>query len=124
MRNKRKLIIISTAGLLAVLGGGILFLYNSYRAADYWLKFQFPFWWNNLVAALDSLSLIGLGAAAPEMKKALDWLREKQETTGTWKLAYTKTGKRKPETEKERNSKLWVSLAICRIFRRIYGEAG
>ena len=30
--------------------------YGSYRSADYWVRFQYPFWWNHLVSALDSLS--------------------------------------------------------------------
>ncbi len=33
-------------------------LYTSYQAASYWVRFQYPFWWNNLVAALDSVTLI------------------------------------------------------------------
>ena len=35
-------------------------VYSSYKAADHWVRFQYPFWWNNLVSALDSISLIGL----------------------------------------------------------------
>jgi len=34
--------------------------YTSYRAASYWVRFDYPFWWNQLVAALDSVSLIGV----------------------------------------------------------------
>ena len=35
-------------------------IYSAFRDADYWVKFQFPFWWNHLVAALDSISRISL----------------------------------------------------------------
>jgi len=34
--------------------------YTSYQAASYWVRFEYPFWWNHLVSALDSVSLIGL----------------------------------------------------------------
>jgi len=34
--------------------------YNSYKHPDNWIRFEYPFWWNNLAAALDSVSLIGI----------------------------------------------------------------
>jgi len=34
--------------------------YNSYKHPDNWIRFEYPFWWNNLTAALDSVSLIGI----------------------------------------------------------------
>ena len=33
-------------------------VYTSYKSANYWLRFEFPFWWNNLVAALDSHGIL------------------------------------------------------------------
>jgi hypothetical protein len=30
--------------------------YNDRKAPSYWLKFQFPFWWPNLLTALVTLS--------------------------------------------------------------------
>ncbi len=56
--------------------------YTSYRAASYWVRFEYPFWWNNLVAALDSVSLIGLPKDDEQIKKALDWLIDHQEEAG------------------------------------------
>jgi hypothetical protein len=47
--------------------------YSSYQAASYWVRFQYPFWWNNLVAALDSISLID-PSRDEQMEEALDWL--------------------------------------------------
>ena len=57
--------------------------YTSYQAASYWVRFEYPFWWNNLVAALDSVSLIGLTRDDEQIRKALDWLVDHQEEDGS-----------------------------------------
>ncbi len=92
--------------------------YTSYQAASYWLRLEYPFWWNNLVAALDSLSLIGLSKKDEHIKPALIWLVDHQEENGLWKVSYAKAQEK--ETAKAREMKRWVSLAICRVFRRLY----
>ncbi|MGE5603753.1 MAG: prenyltransferase/squalene oxidase repeat-containing protein [Nitrososphaerales archaeon] len=90
--------------------------YTSYQAASCWVRFQYPFWWNNLVAALDSISLIDPSRDEP-MEKALDWLIAQQEKDGLWRTSYV--------TDKEANTlgtremKPWVSLAICRVLSRM-----
>lgn len=93
--------------------------YTSYQDADYWVKFQFPFWWNDLVAALDSLSLIGFSATDKDIRKALEWLITNQQKDGLWKLAYCEK-KQVKYNEKMREMQLWVTLAICRIFKRFF----
>jgi Squalene-hopene cyclase C-terminal domain len=93
--------------------------YNSYKHPDNWLRFEYPFWWNNLAAALDSVSLIGIPPADPDVKKALDWFIANQTETGLWKVSYSKIHKA-PLNSKTEEEKLWVSLAICRVFRRYF----
>jgi hypothetical protein len=93
---------------------------TSYQAASYWVRFEYPFWWNNLVAALDSLSLIGLSKEDEHIKPALIWLIDHQEENGLWKVSYAKAQEKERETAKAREMKRWVSLAICRVFRRLY----
>lgn len=93
-------------------------VYSSYKAASYWVRFLF--WWPNLLTALNSLSLMGFSKDDPDIKKALDWFVDHQEPNGLWKITYVK-GKKVIENEKNRERKLWVSLAICRIFKRFYG---
>jgi hypothetical protein len=95
--------------------------YTSYHAASYWVRFEYPFWWNNLVAALDSLSLIGLSIQDEQIKQALKWLVDNQEENGLWRVSYTRPQEKEKETAKAQAMKPWVSLAICRIFRRFYG---
>jgi hypothetical protein len=94
--------------------------YNSYKDAEHWLRFQFPFWWNNLVAALDSLSLIGISLEDKEIKNALDWLILKQEPDALWKISYSSIHKASFNSKSE-EQQLWITLAICRILKRFYG---
>ena len=93
--------------------------YGSYRAASTWLRFEYPFWWTNLVAALDSLSQLGLSGDDASIRAALEWLREHQQASGLWKVSYV-SGAR--ENAKTRAMQPWVTLAICRIFRRLASE--
>ena len=95
--------------------------YTSYQAASYWIRFEYPFWWNNLVAALDSISLIGLSKEDEQIRRALSWLIDHQEESGLWRVSYVKVKDEEIEKAKGREMKLWVSLAICRVFRRLYG---
>jgi hypothetical protein len=93
--------------------------YTSYHAATYWVRFQYPFWWNSLVSALDSLSLMGLPKEDVQIKKALVWLTEHQQQNGLWRVSYAKT--QEQETAKALEMRLWVTLSICRILKRLYG---
>ena len=93
--------------------------YTSLRAASYWVRFDYPFWWNNLVAALDSVSLIGLSKDDEQIKKAVRWLIDHQEEDGLWRVSYAKPGVRETETARKRDTRRWVSLAICRVLKRL-----
>ena len=95
--------------------------YTSYQAASYWVRFDYPFWWNNLVTALDSLSRIGLSGKDEQIRQALQWLVDHQEKNGLWKVSYAKPQEQEKETASAREKKLWVSLAICRVFKRSLG---
>lgn len=95
--------------------------YTSYQDAGYWVRFEYPFWWNDLVAALDSISRIGLSRDDEQIQQALQWLVDHQEPSGLWKGTYAKPQEKEKETAKAKEMKAWISLAICRIFRRYYG---
>jgi len=92
--------------------------YSSYRAASYWVRFLF--WWPNLITALDSLSLMGYRLDDPDIQRASDWLIDHQETSGLWRTTYVE-GRKESKSERNREKKLWITLAICRILKRIYG---
>jgi hypothetical protein len=91
--------------------------YGSYRAVKHWLRFEYPFWWNNLVSALDTLSELGDSASDPAISEALRWLVQHQERSGMWNANYAAPNAR--ESARSRGIKPWITLAICRIFRRL-----
>ena len=87
--------------------------YPDRRTPEYWEKFTYPFFWTDLLSSLDSLSLIGFTKNEPEIKTALEWFVNKQNEDGTWHLKMlTARG--------DKNLKLWIGLAISRVFKRIY----
>jgi hypothetical protein len=94
--------------------------YTSYHSADYWIRFEYPFWWNNLVSAMDSLSRMGFSEDDPQVRLALDWFRDHQEAGGLWRVSYMKPDEQEKDTAKIKEMKLWVSLAICRIYKRLF----
>jgi hypothetical protein len=87
--------------------------YPDRQSADFWLKFSYPFWFTDLLSALDSLSLMGFTVDNPQILKALEWFITWQQENGTWKLMLLRN--------KEKDLSLWISLAICRVFKRFYG---
>lgn len=87
--------------------------YPDRGAAEYWLRFTFPFWFTDLISAMDSLSLLGFSKEEPQIKKALDWFVNHQEKYGLWELKILK-GKNRDVL------KLYMALAICRVFSRMY----
>jgi len=82
------------------------------KSPEFWTRFSFPFWFTYLVSSLDSLSLIGFGAEDPQMRSAPDWLRERQRKDGTWDLKLLRT--------RDKDLRLWMSIPICRVLRRLY----
>lgn len=84
--------------------------YPDRKGVEYWTKFSFPFWFTDLVSALDSLSLIGIPADNPSVAKAMEWFRSRQRSDGTWRLQYLKGAGISIDE--------WVHFALCRALRR------
>ncbi len=87
--------------------------YTDRGTMEYWLRFTYPFWFTDLISAMDSLSLLGFKKDEPQIEKAVEWFLTQQQDNGLWKL---KTLKNKSLFQTE----LWLSLAICRIVKRLY----
>ncbi len=86
--------------------------YPDRATPEYWLRFSFPFWYTDLISALDSLSLLGFSKHELQIEKALEWFIEHQRESGLWELKILK-GKNKDVLQ------LWLTLAICRIFKKL-----
>ncbi len=87
--------------------------YPDRATPDYWLRFSFPFWFTDLISALDSLSLIRFSESDLGIHEALQWFVLNQQQTGLWELKITK-GQNRDILQ------LWLALSICRIFKRLY----
>jgi hypothetical protein len=83
--------------------------YTSRQDESYWVKFQFPFWWTNLITVMDSLARMGFSAQDGDIKRGLDWILENQGENGLWKASYGKKGITDPD--------YWVSYAVCRVLK-------
>lgn len=88
--------------------------YNDRRHKDYWLKFQFPFWWTDLVSAIDSASRSGLTLENNYLMQGQQWFMDNQADDGLWDTGYGK-GRRSDA------NRAWVGLAICRNILRLTG---
>ena len=88
--------------------------YTSRQSAAYWFKFQYPFWWTDLLTVMDSLMRIGNKQTDEHVEKALDWFIENQATDGLWHAAYG--GASRGESNE------WVTLAVCRVLKHFIGE--
>jgi hypothetical protein len=76
----------------------------------YWERVSFPFWFTDIVSALDSLSHLRLEADSPAISFALARLRKLQRADGTFGLRLQKG--------KDRDLPRWICLAVCRSLKR------
>lgn len=88
-------------------------VYPDRQSVAFWTKFSYPFWFTDLLSALDSLSLLEFNRDDPQVRRALDWFIARQKEDGTWRLPTVRGKDRDPR---------WISLAICRVFKRLYVE--
>jgi hypothetical protein len=82
------------------------------RAAAYWTKFKFPFWWPDLLTGLDSLGRLGYSRFEEEVHRGLNWFVENQEADGLWPIGYG------AQTRREAALRLWIGLPVCRMIKR------
>jgi hypothetical protein len=87
--------------------------YNDRRASSYWLKFQYPFWWSNLLTSLDTLARMAYHVNDQDVRSGLDWFIAHQDQDGLWQHGYG-AGKGAHATKR------WVTLGVCRVFRRFH----
>ncbi len=88
--------------------------YNDRKAPSYWIKFQFPFYWPNLLTALDSLFYLGFDRQDKDISRGLAWFVENQSRDGLWETGYG-------SGRNAKRMRRWVGLAICRVLRRFLG---
>jgi len=85
--------------------------YNDRKAPSYWLKFQFPFWWPNLLTTMDTLARLGFDRNNEQIARGLDWFSSNQSSDGLWETGY---GSGRGAEAMRR----WVGLAVCRVLKQ------
>jgi hypothetical protein len=90
--------------------------YDSYRSADYWVRFAF--WWSNILTAMESLYQLGFHADDKDMKQGMQWFLDHQQSDGLWNLTYV-PGKTVKQTKKNQQERAWLSLRICRLMKHL-----
>jgi hypothetical protein len=84
--------------------------YPDRKAVSFWEKIRYPFWWTDILSALDSLWWLGFSREDPDIQKGLDWLIANQEEGGLWQARYLTGG--------DKDIHLWTTLHVCRVLRR------
>ena len=87
--------------------------YNDRQDKKYWRSVSFPFWFTDIVTSLDSLYFLGF-ERDPKIQSTLRWLIERQESGGTFNLKLLRA--------RDKDLKYWITLAICRIFKRYHKQ--
>jgi len=85
--------------------------YVDRREISYWKRVSFPFWFTDIVSGLDSVTLLGFNRSNPQIQLALEWLFSIQAEDGGFDLKLLKT--------RDKDTRWWVTLAVCRVVRRV-----
>ncbi len=86
--------------------------YPDRKNKDFWTKFSFPFWFTDLLSALDTLYLLGFKKDDPKIREGLDWFKLNQQENGLWDLKLLRA--------KDKDLKSWISIVICRTYKNFF----
>ena len=84
--------------------------YGDRGDAGYWERVSFPFWFTDVVSALDTLSRLGISPRSAPIGAALKRLGELQRDDGTFALKLLRA--------KDKDLPWWISLAVYRSLQR------
>jgi hypothetical protein len=86
--------------------------YVDRKAPAFWTGFRFPFWFTDVLSALDTLSRLGFPPEDPDIRKGLDWFADRQRKDGGWTL--------KLLGGSDKDLPYWLDLSVCRVFKRFF----
>jgi Squalene-hopene cyclase C-terminal domain/Prenyltransferase and squalene oxidase repeat len=86
--------------------------YPDRQGKNFWERVSFPFWFTDIISALDSLYFLGFNRNNPQIKGALNFLRYKQNENGNFNLKIIRG--------RDKDLPYWICLAVCRLFKRYY----
>jgi len=82
--------------------------YPDRKDKKFWEGVSFPFWFTNIITALDSLSFLEFTKDNPDIQRGLTFLSNQQNNKGLFDLKILKG--------RDKDLKYWICLAICRVF--------
>ncbi len=89
-------------------------------ASGSWFKFGFPvFYVTDLLQNLEALVGLGLVGDA-RLSNAIDFVLQKQDEKGRWRMEYTYNGKTWVEVEEKGKPSKWVTLRAMRVLKKYF----
>lgn len=87
------------------------------RVSSTWFKLGFPLsYWSDVLETIANLVNLGFGGDA-RLEAALQWLLDKQDDNGRWKLGNSLTGKMWVDIEPKGKPSKWVTLRALRALK-------
>ena len=87
-----------------------------------WFKFGFPLGYtSDILEALEVLVSLGYGADA-RIVPAVDFVLNKQDNMGRWKLEHSLNGKMWVDIEQKGRPSKWVTLRVLRVLKGVFGK--
>jgi hypothetical protein len=88
--------------------------YPDRREKKYWERLSFPFWFTDIVSALDSLYYLGFNLTNPKINHSLNFLRDKQSQKGIFDLKLVRG--------RDKDLPYWITLAVSKLFKHYYSN--
>jgi Squalene-hopene cyclase C-terminal domain len=86
--------------------------YPDRKDKKFWEGVSYPFWFTDIISALDSLSFLGFTRDDPNIQEGLNFLSSRQTDIGLFNLKLLRG--------KDKDLMYWICLAICQVFKRFY----
>ena len=84
--------------------------YPDRKSKNFWERVSFPFLYTDIISSLDTLYFLGFNTGNSEIRGGLEFLRNKQDENGNFNLKITRGS--------DKDLPYWISLAVCRLFKR------
>ncbi len=87
-------------------------VYTDLKSPSAWETFSYPFWNTDLISSLHILTNLGISYENVQIQIAINWLLDKQTSDGIFDIH--------KNHDRYHDQDLWLTLAICRIIKKLY----
>lgn len=89
------------------------------RVSSTWFKLGFPLsYWSDILETVANLVDLGFGQDL-RLAPALQWIADKQDDQGRWKLENSLNGKMWTDIEAKGRPSKWITLRALRVFKKV-----